>query len=706
MKILLILLLFGFEVFAEEWPKEMKSRGTEITVYQPQIERFDQNNLEARAAVMITSDKLKDPVWGAVWIKAIVLTDRESREVELESAEVTDAKFPGQDTTKIAELKEFLAEEIPDWDIEVTMDDIIASVEAQKSGDEKFGTDPPEIIHVKYPAVLITIDGQPVFKKLEKTPYEYVINTPFFIIKDKEEEMYYLKAGILWYEAEEIREEWEWTDDIPDDLLEYVNPKLSEEERSIDPDTIEVKPEIILRIIPAELIVTDEEPDMASIKGTSLLFVKDTESDVIFDITSQLYYILISGRWFLGQSLEGPWAHVDGERLPEDFKKIPPESEVGNVLMHVPGTEQAKDAVLDTQIPQTAKVDRDKTIEVKYDGEPKFEPIKDSDLQYAVNTDKSVIKFKATYFCCDSAIWYEATNPSGPWTVSDSIPDAIYKMTPESPVYNVKYVYIYDSTPEEVVVGYYPGYTGCYVSSGAVIYGTGYAYPPYYGNYYYPRPVTYGFSMHYNPYTGWSFGFGMSFGGPAGFFSVSFSTNPYYGGYWGAGGYHAGYHHGYQQGRRSGFYAGYKYRDNQSRGNQVSHFGSEGNRNLYRDKGAQVNTNDRPGRQNNVSTMDKQRGNVSTMDRQRDQAGTKNNVFSDKQGNVYKKDNNEWQKREGNQWSSAYKDKDRSTHERNQQDLNKQYNSREKGNQRNQTYNQQRSSPRSSPQRRSGGRRR
>ena len=142
---------------------------------------------------------------------------------------------------------------------------------------------------------------------------------------------------------------------------------------------------------------------------------------------------------------------------------------------------------------------------------------------------------------------------------STSIPEEIYKMTPESPVYNTTYVYVYDSTPEVVYVGYYPGYTGCYVYGGTVIYGTGYYYPPYYGAYYYPRPVTYGFSVHDNPYMGWSFGFGMSFGGPYGWMSVGYDPYPYHGGYWGAGGYHGGYSHGYYDGRRDGFYAGYRY---------------------------------------------------------------------------------------------------------------------------------------------------
>jgi hypothetical protein len=701
-KILLIILIMNIGLFSEDWPKIIKhSSGTEATIYQPQVESFDKVTLEFRSAVMINTPKQSDPIFGAVWIKTKILTDRDTRLISLDEVVVADAKFPDQDSTKIEELKKFLSEEIPKWELDITIDQLIASIESDKGNTkENYKNDPPEIIHVTTPSVLITIDGEAKFKKLEDTDYEMVINSPFFIIKDNQEEKYYLKGGVLWYESENIYDGYEYTEEIPDELIEFILKKNPDEYKDIDPDTIKVKPGIIVRTEPAELIVTNGEPKLASIEGTSLLFVENTDSDILLDINSQTYYILISGRWFQSKSLEGPWQFIEPENLPADFAKIPGDSDMSNVLANVPGTQESKDAILDTQIPQTAKVDRTTKLEVNYDGEPKFEALSTTDLYYATNTDKNVIKYFDKFYCCDNAIWFVSDSPKGPWKVADEVPDKIYEMTPDSPVYNTKYVYVYDSTPEYVYTGYYPGYTGCYVYGGTVIYGTGYYYQPWYGAYYYPRPVTYGFSVHYNPYMGWSFGFGMSFGGPYGWMSFSYHSYPYYGGYWGAGGYHAGYHHGYYQGRRAGFYAGYHYAQNNPR---VNPYG-DGNRNVYnRDNRGNIITNDR--QRNNVSTMDRQRNNVSTGDVQKNRVSTNNNVFSDKQGNVYKKENNQWQSREGNNWSNVDQSKNKSNYERNKQDLNRQQTSRERGNQRTQSYNQQRSNT-SRGMNRGGGRRR
>ena len=54
----------------------------------------------------------------------------------------------------------------------------------------------------------------------------------------------------------------------------------------------------------------------------------------------------------------------------------------GDVRVFVKGTDEARDAVLDAQVPQTAQVDRKTaTVSVEYDGTPKFESILSATLR-------------------------------------------------------------------------------------------------------------------------------------------------------------------------------------------------------------------------------------------------------------------------------------------------------------------------------------
>src|SRR5262249_46404262 len=194
----------------------------------------------------------------------------------------------------------------------------------------------------------------------------------------------------------------------------------------------------------------------------------------IVDTKSQRTFLLLSGRWFGSKSLEGPWEYVKPDTLPADFAKIPEPSPKGKVLSSVAGTPQAEEAVLDSQVPQTAAVKRkDAKTKVTYDGEPQFKTIKDTEVEYAVNTSSQVLRVKGKYYLVDQAVWFVGDTPNGPWVVCDKVPAEIQHIPPDSPMYNVKYVYVYDSTPDVVYVGYMPGYVGCYPYYGTVVWGTG-----------------------------------------------------------------------------------------------------------------------------------------------------------------------------------------------------------------------------------------
>jgi hypothetical protein len=379
---------------------------------------------------------------------------------------------------------------------------------------------------------------------------------------------------------------------------------------------------------PTELIVSDGDPKYSPISGTDLLYMSNTESAVIMDIESQQYYLVLSGRWFASKSLKnGPWVWVPADELPADFTEIPVDSDVGGVRTFVAGTDEAKDAVLDNSIPQTSAVKRTETLTVTYDGDPKFEPIEDTEMKFAVNTSYSVIQAEDRYYACHEAVWFVSNSPLGPWAVADEIPAAIYTIPPDSPVYNTRYVYVYESTPEVVYVGYTPGYTGSYVYHTTVVYGTGWYYPGWYGRYYYPRPRTWGFSVRYNPWYGWSFGLSWS-NGPF-TFSIGFGGH---GGWWGprgyGHGYHRGYRHGYHHGYRQGARAGYR----------------AGQRQAHRD-----NIYNRP--DNRKRNAD--RPSASSRPSAGTAAGKPNNVYTDKNGNVYRRGDDGWQQRDGNDWKKT-----------------------------------------------------
>jgi hypothetical protein len=325
--------------------------------------------------------------------------------------------------------------------------------------------------------------------------------------------------------------------------------------------------------------------------------------------------------------MSGPWSFIESEDLPENFSMIPEGSDLDVLLASVPGTNAAREAVLDTQIPQTAEIDRKTaTVKVEYDGNPDFQKVDGTQMLYAVNSPQTVLKISNRYYCVDDGVWYEATNPNGPWSVATERPGEVEDIEPSSPVYNVKYVNIYEVTPTIVRVGYTPGYYGSYVYRHTVIYGTGYYYRPWYGSFYYPRPVTYGFRMVYNPWTGWGMSVGISYGG---WFHMNYGGR-YHGGYWGPPRYRPPH---YWHGHHGGYYG------NRPRPVQ---YGRPDRSNIY--------SGNRPGVKPAISQRPS-----TTPGRTRDinKATRDNNVYTDRSGKVYQKTDKGWQTRENNSWKPA-----------------------------------------------------
>lgn len=636
----------------QQWPKMIPTSGGQLIIYQPQIETFRGNSMTARAAVSVATDPCQEPTFGVVWFECRVDTDRSTRTVDLVSTRVTSTRFP--DDTDAARLTGIIENELPRWDIDMSLDEVLTSLEIaekeqQNSADLK--NDPPTIIFSNVPAVLVVLDGEPRMQKIENTDLMRIVNTPFVIVFDMSGKTYYMKAGDVWMRTRDIQGRWELASQVPAAAL-----ALSEERSATGvtgwvsvplPSDLRQVPQVIVATEPAELVVVEGEPEFRTIPGTSLLYVSNTDNDLFLDINTQDMYLLVAGRWFTARHKEGPWAYVAADRLPETFMHIPPSSPKGDVLASIAGTDQAHEAVADTYIPQTAVVKRSEaSVTVVYDGEPRFEPVVGTTMFYAVNSPYSVVMFDGSYYCCDNAVWFVSSRPVGPWVVCDTVPTVIYTIPPSCPIYPVRYVHVYAATPEIVYVGYTPGYVGTYIYNGCVVYGTGYRYHGWYHHVYYPRPVTWGFGFRYNTYSGWSFGIGINYGGCFGVTTVNYVA----GGWWGCGGFRLHDRDYWRHGRDD-------WRHGPDRtvivNRTVGHDDWRHDRvaNVYNRRGDIVPPHGRPDRDSHIA--------VPVADR-----GERNNVYAGRDGNVYRRNLDGWDSRQQRTWTRQNGDSPRSGHDR------------------------------------------
>jgi hypothetical protein len=509
------------------WPRAYAtSSGGRILMYQPQVASWEgQKKMVAYAAVAYEAKGAQKPALGTVKIEAGTHVAVAERLVSFSPLQITESNFP---TLKKEEMRDVVAEidkAIPDHDRIIALDRVLAGVDRSQiipKNNDGVKADPPAIFFSTKPAVLVNLDGDAIWSPIKENDLKFVVNTNWDLFQHDPSKVLYLRNDASFLQAPDLRGPWTAAGKLPESFAKlpkddnWKDVKAALPGKKIAKDKL---PRVFVSTTPAEMILLDGEPKYEPVGGTSLLWVSNTESDVFRMGTTGAVYYLVAGRWFSSPGFEGPWTFAT-PNMPADFQRIPLEHPRSRVLASVPGSQQAAEAVLLAQIPQTARVNKKeaKAPEVQYQGEPKFEKVEKTKVERAVNTDKSIIKVGDMYYMCFEGVWFMGKSPTGPWSVASKVPGEIYEIPISSPAHNVTYVTVEDDDDEWATFATAAMFTGVMIAWGCAVWGTGWYYPPYYGGFWGGYPVyrgyypTYGWGASYNPWTGaygrsaWAYG--------------------------------------------------------------------------------------------------------------------------------------------------------------------------------------------------------
>jgi hypothetical protein len=646
------------------WPRmyDLPSGGT-VLVYQPQIASWEkQAHLVAFSAVSFRNKAGDKPALGTIRLEADTKVSVTDRLVSFQRMKIVEANVQSIPKEDVREIAAKIDTAIPDDERVIALDRVLANLDKSQivpKNVEGIKADPPTIFFSKTPAVIVNLDGEPIWSPIKESDLKYAVNTNWDLFQYAPTNTYYLRNNDTWLKASDVKGPWSAAGALPDSFKKLPpDDNWKDVKANLPGKPVKAVPKVLVSLQPAELILLSGEPNYLVVQGTNLLWVSNTESDVFrLGKTGAVYY-LVAGRWFSAPDFAGPWTFVTPS-LPADFKKIPLEHERSRVLASVPGTDQAAEAVLLAQIPQTARVSKKeaKAPEVAFQGDPQFTPIEKTTVQRAVNTDKDVFKVGDSYYMCYQGVWFVGKSATGPWEVASSVPQEIYQIPVSSPSHHVTYVTVEDDDDDEwVTFAAAAGYTGMMVAWGCTVWGSGWYYPPYWGYgayypYYYPHFPTYGYSAWYNPWTG-AYGRSAAVYGPYGGAGVGARYNPRTGTYargaaaygpYGARGVAQAYN------PRTGTYAATR------QGSNV--YGSWGSTAVQRgDDWAK--TNRYTNRQSGTTTRTIRTDEGSAVTRRGAGGGTVGvgeggNVYAGNDGNVYRRQDGSWQKYDNGGWSNT-----------------------------------------------------
>jgi hypothetical protein len=496
------------------WPRAYDTAsGGRIVLYEPQVASWpDQKHMVMYTAAAYTASGAKTPTLGTLKIEANTQVAVSERLVSFSEFTITESHFPTLSRDQLRMVVDEITSSVPRNERVIGLDRVLAVVKTSDITPKNVDgvrADPPVIFFSERPAILVNIDGEPIWSPIKDNDLRFAVNTNWDLFALGTQATYYLRNNSVWMTAANVDGPWTPAHRLPDNFSKLPDDDNWKDVKAAlsDQKPAATVPTVFVSERPAELIELTGAPAYAMVTGTQLLWVRNTDSDVFRLGKDGPVYFLVSGRWFTAPGFSGPWTFATLS-LPDDFKRIPLEHPRSRVLASVPGTPQAIEAVLLAQVPQTARVNRKdvKAPDVVYSGDPTFEPIEKTTIARAVNTDKDVLKIGDLYYMCFDGVWFVARGSSGPWTLADSIPKEVYEIPISSPAYNVTAVTVEGSDDDWVEFASAAAYSGMMVAWGVAVWGSGYYYPPYWGGgfypAYYPRYPSYGYGARYNPWTG------------------------------------------------------------------------------------------------------------------------------------------------------------------------------------------------------------
>jgi hypothetical protein len=459
------------------WPQQATADGVTYVMNAPAYTAISGNTVSMRASVQVRRGNAV-PVDGTVEMSAVMAHAQAPGYVELSDFQLSSCTMPdGSGATVQAALTSLLN----GVGVESLLSNIVQGVALDSSRDVSgMSNEVPAIRVTERPTILISVNGKPVLGACGDGSWNRVVNTPSILLKSPDGTWYTRVGGTQWLSSDQMQGGYVQASAPPADVVQDVGrqPRSPVGSSGQAPPAAGATPpgipDVIVATVPTLVVSVDGAPRLqAACDGVQ--WASNCAAPLLF--SGDRWWTIGSGRWFSTDDLMGgTWSYVPAKSLPASFASLPATGPLASARASVPGTLEANSAAAASGIIRAITVPRTGAqCSVRYHGQPQFRPL-DGGLAYATNSSQPVIQCNGAWYCCDDGAWYQAAAQSGPWTVCDSVPAAIYSLPPSCPAYACTYVSVVASSPDSVTFGSSGGYMGTYMQDGVPVYGTGYDY--------------------------------------------------------------------------------------------------------------------------------------------------------------------------------------------------------------------------------------
>jgi hypothetical protein len=195
----------------------------------------------------------------------------------------------------------------------------------------------PTLYVVTAPTELVVTFGDPKWVPLPPTELLYATNTASHIFKEVADQKTYVLISGRWFRSPSFQGPWEFVpaSALPKDFANIPDESAQENVKASVSGTSQAQEAAIANDIPHDVKVDrskatisppleyDGAPELKQITGTPLSFVVNCQTPVI-KVDERSWYACQNGIWFMANSLNGPWSAATS--VPEVIYTIPPSS--------------------------------------------------------------------------------------------------------------------------------------------------------------------------------------------------------------------------------------------------------------------------------------------------------------------------------------------------------------------------------------------
>ena len=188
------------------WPRmySLPERGQHPRLSAADLSWDKQTRMVAFSAVSYRSKAGDKPALGTIKIEAETNVAVSERLVSFQKMKITEANFQTLPKEQIREITDTIDKAIPDDERVIALDRVLANVDKSQivpKNVEGIKADPPTIFFSKTPAVIVNLDGEPIWSPIKENDLKFAVNTNWDLFQHVPTNTYYLRNNDTWLKA-------------------------------------------------------------------------------------------------------------------------------------------------------------------------------------------------------------------------------------------------------------------------------------------------------------------------------------------------------------------------------------------------------------------------------------------------------------------------------------------------------------------------